>query len=62
MLVRSAGGANATGVATGDRASCRDQISEYAAQGHAVSSSSLEDEGLRAPLLPSVGVLSYLRW
>lgn len=48
------GQANATGAATGDRASCSDQISEYAAQGHAVSSSSLEDGGLRAPQLPSV--------
>lgn len=51
--------ANATGAATGDRASCSDLISEYAAQGRAVSSSSLEDRRLRAPLLPSVGVLSY---
>lgn len=51
--------ANATGAATGDRASCSDPISEYAAQGLAVSSSSLEDGGLRAPLLSSVGVLSY---
>lgn len=53
------GQANATGAATGGRASCSDQISEYAAQGHAVSSSSLEDGGLRAPLLPSVRVLSF---
>lgn len=53
------GQANATGAATGDRASCSDQISEYAAQGRAVSSSSLEDGGLRAPQLPSVGFLSY---
>lgn len=49
---------NATGAATGDRASCSDHISEYATQGHAVSSSRLVDGGLRAPLLPSVGVLS----
>jgi hypothetical protein len=44
---------NATGAATGDRASCSDHIFVYATQGHTVSSSRLGDGGLRAPLLPS---------